>query len=156
MSFKVRIASADRTIDVPTGETILDAALDAGIGYPFGCQSGNCGACKSHLLKGEVSMEGYSEFALSDEEKDSGVILACRAVPRSDCEVAWLEEDDLVVHPRRVLATRVLSIDDATHYIKRVRLEDVSGAPFYFSAGQFVSVTLRAARRATIRWPTCR
>ena len=36
MSFRVRIASADRTIDVPTGATILDAALDAGISYPFG------------------------------------------------------------------------------------------------------------------------
>ena len=142
MSFKVRIASADRTIDVPTGETILDAALDAGIGYPFGCQSGNCGACKSHLLKGEVSMEGYSEFALSDEEKDRGVILACRAEPRSDCDVAWLqEEDDLVIHPRRVLATRVLSLENTTHDIKRVRLEVVSGGPFYFSAGQFASVT---------------
>jgi ferredoxin-NAD(P)+ reductase (naphthalene dioxygenase ferredoxin-specific) len=141
MSFKVHIVSADRTIDVPTGETILDAALDAGIGYPFGCQSGNCGACKSHLQKGEVSMEGYSEFALSDEEKDRGVILACRVVPTSDCEVAWLEEDDLVIHPRQVLATKVLSIDDATHDIKRVRLELVSGGPFYFSAGQFASVT---------------
>src|SRR5476649_639307 len=141
MSFKVRIASADRTIDVPTGETILDAAIEAGIGYPFGCQSGNCGACKSHLLKGDASMEGYSEFALSDEEKANGVILACRSVPTSDCEVAWLEEDDLIVHPRQVLATRVLSIDNATHDIKRVRLELVSGAPFYFSAGQFVSVT---------------
>jgi CDP-4-dehydro-6-deoxyglucose reductase/ferredoxin-NAD(P)+ reductase (naphthalene dioxygenase ferredoxin-specific) len=141
MNFKVRIASADRTIDVPTGETILDAALEAGIGYPFGCQSGNCGACKSHLLKGEVSMEGTSEFALSDEEKEGGVILACRAVPKSECEVAWLEEDDLVVHPRQVLATKVLSIDDATHDIKRVRLDVVSGGPFYFSAGQFASVT---------------
>jgi naphthalene 1,2-dioxygenase ferredoxin reductase component len=141
MSFKVRIASADRTIDVPTGETILDAALEAGIGYPFGCQSGNCGACKSHLLKGEVSMEGYSEFALSDEEKASGLILACRAFPKTDTEVAWIEEDDLVSHPRQVLATKVLSIDDATHDIKRVRLEVVSGGPFYFSAGQFASVT---------------
>jgi naphthalene 1,2-dioxygenase ferredoxin reductase component len=141
MSFKVHIASADRTIDVPTGETVLDAALEAGIGYPFGCQSGNCGACKSHLLKGQVTMEGYSEFALSDEEKASGVILACRAMPTSDCDVAWLEEDDLIVHPRQVLATRVLSIDDATHDIKRVRLEVVPGAPFYFSAGQFASVT---------------
>jgi naphthalene 1,2-dioxygenase ferredoxin reductase component len=142
MSFKVRIASADRTIDVPTGETILDAALEAGIGYPFGCQSGNCGACKSHLLKGDVTMDGYSEFALSDEEKANGVILACRAVPTSDGEVAWLqEEDDLVIHPRQVLATRVLSLDDATHDIKRVRLEVVSGGPFYFSAGQFASVT---------------
>ncbi len=141
MSIKVRIVPADRTIEVPTGGTILEAALDAGIGYPFGCQSGNCGACKSHLIKGEVTMEGYSEFALSDEEKERGLILACRAVPWEESEVAWLDEDDLIVHPRRVLATKVLSIDDATHDIKRVRLEIVSGGPFDFSAGQFASVT---------------
>jgi CDP-4-dehydro-6-deoxyglucose reductase/ferredoxin-NAD(P)+ reductase (naphthalene dioxygenase ferredoxin-specific) len=141
MSFKVRIAQADRTIEVPTGATILETALDAGVGYPFGCQSGNCGACKSHLLSGEVTMEGYSEFALSDEEKARGLILACRAVPWEDSEVAWLEEDDLIVHPRRVLACRVAALDDATHDIKRVRLEIVSGGPFDFSAGQFASVT---------------
>lgn len=141
MSFKVRIVPADRTIEVPTGGTILEAALDAGIGYPFGCQSGNCGACKSHLLKGEVTMEGYSEFALSDEEKERGLILACRAVPWEDSEVAWLDEDDLIVHPRRILSTKVMGIDDATHDIKRVRLEVVAGGPFDFSAGQFASVT---------------
>ena len=141
MSFKVRIASADRTIDVPAGATILEAAIDAGISYPFGCQSGNCGACKSQLVKGGVTMEGYSEFALSDEEKERGLILACRAVPSDECEVAWLEEDDLIVHPRRLLACTVVSLDDATHDIKRIRLEIVSGGPFDFSAGQFASVT---------------
>jgi NAD(P)H-flavin reductase/ferredoxin len=141
MSFKVRIVQADRTIEVPTGGTILEAALDAGIGYPFGCQSGNCGACKSHLVKGEVTMEGYSEFALSDEEKARGLVLACRSVPWEDCEIAWLEEDDLIVHPRRVLACKVAGLDDATHDIKRVRLSIESGGPFDFSAGQFASVT---------------
>ena len=141
MSFKVRIVQADRTIDVPTGATILATALDAGIGYPFGCQSGNCGACKSHLVKGEVTMEGYSEFALSDEEKERGLILACRAVPWEDSEVAWLDEDDLIVHPRRLLDCEVIGLDDATHDIKRIRLKIVSGGPFDFSAGQFASVT---------------
>lgn len=141
MSFKVRISQADRTIEVETGATILEAALDAGIAYPHGCQSGNCGACKSHLVKGEVAMDGYSEFALSDEEKERGLILACRAVPWEDSEVAWLGEDDLIVHPRRVLGCRVIGIDDATHDIKRVRLGIVSGGPFDFSAGQFASVT---------------
>jgi len=141
MNFKVRIAQADRTIDVPTGATILATALDAGLSYPFGCQSGNCGACKSHLVKGEVTMEGYSEFALSDDEKARGLILACRAVPWQDSEVAWLEEDDLVVHPRRLLDCRVVGLDDATHDIKRIRLAIVSGGPFDFSAGQFASVT---------------
>ena len=140
MSHKVRIVQADRTIDVPMGSTILSAALDAGISYPFGCQSGNCGACKSTLVRGEVSMEGYSEFALSDEEKARGLILACRAVPHDDSEVAWAEADDLVVHPRRVLECRVQSLDDLTHDIKRVRLEIASGGPFVFSAGQFAAL----------------
>ncbi len=141
MNFKVHIVPAQRTIDVPTGGTILEAALAAGVGYPFGCQSGNCGACKSHLIKGEVAMEGYSEFALSDEEKARGLILACRAVPWEDSEVAWLEEDDLIVHPRRLLACKVTALDDATHDIKRVRLAIESGGPFDFSAGQFASMT---------------
>ena len=141
MSFKVRIAQADRIVEVSTGGTILQAALDAGVGYPFGCQSGNCGACKSHLVTGEVTMEGYSEFALSDEEKARGLILACRSVPWADCEIAWLEEDDLIVHPRRVLACKVTGLDDATHDIKRVRLAIEAGGPFDFSAGQFASVT---------------
>ncbi len=137
----VGISQADRTIEVPTGATILEAALDAGVSYPFGCQSGNCGACKSHLVKGEVTMEGYSEFALSDEEKARGLILACRAVPWEDSEVAWLDEDDMIVHPRRLLACRVVGLDDATHDIKRIRLSVESGGPFDFSAGQFASVT---------------
>jgi CDP-4-dehydro-6-deoxyglucose reductase/ferredoxin-NAD(P)+ reductase (naphthalene dioxygenase ferredoxin-specific) len=141
MSFKVRIAQADRTIDVPTAATVLATALDAGIDYPFGCQSGNCGACKSRLVRGEVTMDDYSEFALSDEERARGLVLACRAVPRADCEVAWLGQDELIIHPRRRLDCRVRGLIDATHDIRRVRLELVSGGPLHFSAGQFASVT---------------
>ncbi|CAN5916019.1 2Fe-2S iron-sulfur cluster-binding protein [soil metagenome] len=141
MSFKVRILQADRAIDVPSGTTILEAALDAGIAYPFGCQSGNCGACKSRLVAGEVVMEGYSDFALSEDEKARGLVLACRSVPRRDSEIAWLEEDDLIFHARRRLACRVVGIDDATHDIKRVRLQVADGGPFDFSAGQFASMT---------------
>lgn len=130
-----------RTIDVPAGSTILEAALEAGIDYPFGCQSGNCGACKSRLLRGEVTMAGYSDFALGNDERARGLILACRAVPQTDGEVAWIEEDDFVAHPRRLMSCRVIGVDNATHDIKRIRLGIVSGGPFDFSAGQFASVT---------------
>ncbi len=140
MNHKVRIVQADRTVEVPLGGTILSAALDAGIAYPFGCQSGNCGACKSTLVRGEVAMEGYSEFALSDDEKARGLILACRAVPHEDSVVAWAEAEDLVVHPRRTLDCRVQSLDDLTHDIKRLRLEISSGEPLAFSAGQFAAL----------------
>lgn len=143
MAFKVRIVqAAGRVVEVPPRTFLLHAALDAGIDYPFGCQSGNCGACKSRLLSGEVAMApGYSDFALGDDERARGLFLACRAVPTADSEVAWLEEDDLIVHPRRVLACRVVELADATHDIRIVRLQIVSDEPFAFSAGQFASVT---------------
>ncbi len=141
VSFDVKIVQAPVPIRVAPDETILAAALDAGIPYPHGCQSGNCGACKSHLLAGDVTLANYSDFALSDEERASGMILACRAMPRTDCEVAWQDEDDLISHPRRTLDCAVAEIADATHDIRRVRLTIDKGGPFSFSAGQFASVT---------------
>lgn len=140
MAFAVKVSNTATALSVGPGTTVLDAALDAGIAYPHGCQSGNCGACKSHLLSGAVQMEGYSDFALGDDERARGLILACRAVPEQDCEVAWLDEDDLIVHPRRILDCAVAEIDDATHDIRRIRLEVRSGGPFTFSAGQYASV----------------
>ncbi|MBT4487322.1 MAG: 2Fe-2S iron-sulfur cluster binding domain-containing protein, partial [Rhodospirillaceae bacterium] len=65
MSYQIKIRGTDKTLDVGGDVTILEAALDAGIDYPFGCQSGNCGACKSRLLAGEVEMTDYSEYALT-------------------------------------------------------------------------------------------
>lgn len=141
MSFKVKIVQVAEPLQVSPGATILSTAIAAGVAYPYGCQSGNCGACKSHLLSGAVALEGYSDFALSDEERAAGMILACRSVPQADCEVAWLEEDDLISHPRRKLSCVVADLTDVTHDIRRVRLAIERGGPFVFSAGQFASVT---------------
>ena len=86
-------------------------------------------------------MAPYSEFALTPEEAAGGLVLACRAVPWSDAEVEWLDPSETVVHPLRRMTCRVAAVEDATHDIKRVALEIVSGGPFTFSAGQYASVT---------------
>ncbi len=141
MSFSVKIRQHDAPIQVETGETILSAALRQDVPYPHGCQSGNCGACKSHLHSGDVEMSPYSEFALSEDERARGLILACRSVPWEDSEVAWLDADEAIVHPRRTLQCHVHRIDDATHDIRRVWLKIDGGGPFTFSAGQYAQVT---------------
>jgi CDP-4-dehydro-6-deoxyglucose reductase/ferredoxin-NAD(P)+ reductase (naphthalene dioxygenase ferredoxin-specific) len=143
VAYPVKIANTGAEIVCPSGATILEAALDAGVLYPFGCHAGNCGACKSRLLDGAVAMDGHAGSALTVEERGRGLILACRARPRTPCTVAWLDADDLICHPRCALATTVVGIDDATHDIKRVRLRLDYGGPFAFSAGQFASVTFQ-------------
>ena len=140
MAFQVRIRQWEEPVAVEPGQTILEAALAQGVAYPHGCRSGNCGACKSRLHGGEIELAPYSEYALTEAERRSGLILACRAVPWSDADVAWLDTDELIVHPQRRLKCRVAGLEQATHDIRIVRLEILSGGPFSFSAGQYAQV----------------
>ncbi len=80
-----------RSIMAAQGETVLQAALTAGISYPHGCRMGRCGACKSHLISGEVDLLKHTPFSLTEEEKADGLTLACRAIPLSDVVIGWLK-----------------------------------------------------------------
>lgn len=138
----VIIRQCPEPVAVEPGASILEAALAAGIAFPHGCKSGNCGACKSRLFHGDVEMTPYSEYALTAQERSEGLILACRATAWEDCEIGWLDADELVVHPRRRLACRAVTRDNATHDIVRIQLEILSGGPYTFSAGQYAALTL--------------
>jgi naphthalene 1,2-dioxygenase ferredoxin reductase component len=142
MRHDVQIATAGQTVTVEDGDTILDAAMAAGIAYPHSCRAGRCGACKSRLVEGEVELLPHTRFSLSDEERDAGLVLACRALPRSNCTITWLGDDDaLAAHPPRKVSGTVVALDDLTHDIKGVRLRLDDGERLAFSAGQYAQVT---------------
>lgn len=146
MSKQAMIRSADTPIEVPDGKTVLECALDSGIDYPHGCRSGRCGSCKSRLIYGEVELLKHTEFALSAEERERGLILACRALPQTNIAVAWLGGDEETTdHSRRELICRVTALDDATHDIKRVRLSVRGNESLAYMAGQYARVTFPGA-----------
>jgi ferredoxin len=86
----VTIRNVARTIECAPGLTVLQAAMAAGIDYPFACATGNCGACVSELSQGSVSLLPYGDRTLTAAQRDAGQTLACRACPESDVEIAWL------------------------------------------------------------------
>ncbi len=136
MTARVSIRPLGVTVLAPMGSTVLSAALSAGFGFPHSCQSGNCGACKCALVAGETEMMPYSPYALSDDERARGLILACRAMVWEDCEVALLDASEAVSHPLQRLRASVRRIERPTYDIAIVRVLP-EGAPLAFSAGQF-------------------
>ena len=90
MDFQVLVANTGATIVCGADQTVLQAAVGAGVDYPYTCATGNCAACISEVRAGSVSMLPYSDNALSVAQASEGKILACRARPLSDVEVVWL------------------------------------------------------------------
>ena len=135
MSFSVQIRQWETPIVVEMGQTVLEAAIAQGVPYPHGCRSGNCGACKSRLLAGEVEMSEYSEYALTDDERAQGQILACSSVPVADCDVAWLDLEETVQHPMQTLNCTVTGVARGTHDIVILHLQALDDSTLAFSAG---------------------
>lgn len=138
MTHAVRLLSFDEEIEVAEDETILEIALEENIPYPYGCASGNCGACKSKLVLGEVEMRFHSPMALTDEEKERGLILPCRAEPRSDIAISVMQYDDYLAHPLKRVVGEVTAVETLTHDIAAVRI--ALAEPVAYTAGQFASV----------------
>jgi phenol hydroxylase P5 protein len=89
MAYQVTVKPSGKVIMVDQGQTILEAALAAGVDWPYGCAHGMCGACKARLLVGEVDMGETSTFALFEDERAEGFILTCSSRPTSDIEVTF-------------------------------------------------------------------
>jgi phenol/toluene 2-monooxygenase (NADH) P5/A5 len=97
MLYRVVIKPSGKVVEVEQGQTILEAALAAGVNWPFGCARGMCGACKARLLEGKVDMGETSSFALFDDERAQGFILTCSSRPNSDVEITFDDAGDITI-----------------------------------------------------------
>lgn len=143
MSYEVLIEPLGETIEVEEGQTILDAALRAGIYIPHACGHGLCGTCKVDVLEGEVDHGEASSFALLEMERDEGRCLACCATPTEDLVVeADVEEDADARHfPVRDFVGVVSRIETLTPRIKSVFLA-IENDGIEFQAGHYVNVMI--------------
>ncbi|MFW2389541.1 MAG: 2Fe-2S iron-sulfur cluster-binding protein [Polyangiales bacterium] len=81
----VSAAGREQGIQVAPGQTILEAALGAGIDMPFSCAMGGCGACRCKLSEGEIEMEEPN--CLSRAEREQGYVLACVGRPLTGSKI---------------------------------------------------------------------
>lgn len=89
-SFRLTLDGEDRDVPIAAGQTLLEAALAAGIDAPMSCTEGHCGTCMAQLRSGDVSMA--STRALSKRNIERGYVLACQSRP-SSAEPIWLDFD---------------------------------------------------------------
>jgi ferredoxin len=68
---------------VAPGQSLLEAALAAGIQMPRSCRNGSCRACLCRIAQGQVRYR-VEWPGLSPDEKDEGWTLPCVALADGD------------------------------------------------------------------------
>jgi len=76
-------------VDVAPGQTLLDAALAAGLNLAHQCRSGSCAACICTLMAGEADNVPGRASALLRSEIEAGMRLACSLLPQADVSVRF-------------------------------------------------------------------
>lgn len=134
---QVTLAESGESFCVESHETILAAALNAGVDLAHDCKSGFCGSCRIRLLEGEVAYD-EEPLGLSEEERGCGFALACQARARMNLRVAA----ELMPSDRPVpveIEAEVVSLTPVCPDILRLRLRPEGEMPD-FQPGQYINV----------------
>lgn len=109
---KVTFLPGNKVVEVPKGNTILQAAVSAGEQIESTCGGrGTCGKCKVKLEPGSIdpSIETGKKF-ISEAEQKEGWVLACRVKVDSDLTVT-LKTQQMDAHQRKTQLNQLTDLD---------------------------------------------
>lgn len=147
MSFRVTVQPSGHQFTVPAGDTVLNAALEAGYHLPYGCRNGACGACKGTVLSGEVRHNTHQPYALTEQEQAAGKSLFCCAQPQTDLVIESREVlSGNAIRPR-IMPCRVQKLEHVAHDVVLMMLKLPSNERLQFLAGQYIEFLLKDGKR---------
>jgi len=147
MTYKINITPSGQQFTAEENEYILEAALRAGIAFPYGCRGGVCGSCLGDLQQGQVDYPDGIPMGIGEDDIEEGKNLFCQAVAKSDLtlhvpEITGEQEIQVKTLPARVEHLRKLS-----HDVMEMTLKLPSTERMQFSAGQYIDFLLKDGRR---------
>jgi p-cymene monooxygenase electron transfer component len=142
----VEVAPFGSRYEVPSGETMLEAALKNGVPFPHNCTVGTCGSCKCKLKTGRVNALTDFGYTLSQQEIAAGFILACQAIPKDPLTQVEVESSALDAPKAETFEGRIVAREALTHDILKVTIE--LNRPIRFVAGQYANLKYPNIRRA--------
>jgi len=147
MTFLITVQPSGTQFTCEDDETVLSAAIRAGVGLPYGCKNGACGSCKGKVVGGAVTHKPHQARALSEQEKLQGMSLFCCALPAGDVVIEAREIGGSSDYPIRKMPTRVASITRAAPDVAILTLQLPANEALAYRAGQYVEFLLKDGKR---------
>lgn len=140
MSHRVSIEGTDVAFDCPEGQSVLDAALHAGIEMPYSCRKGVCGSCVGQVGAGEVA--GVNGASITNETCMPGQVLYCVCAPQTDVALQPTSWKRLDPSARKTFTAKVHSNELAAPDVSVLRMRLPMGKRAKFQAGQYLQMKM--------------
>jgi toluene monooxygenase electron transfer component len=128
---EITLIGTDITYHCPADDTILRAALRAGLGFPYECNVGSCGNCRFELVEGEVVHKREAPPAWSERDRRRNRYLGCQARALRDCAVkVSLADNYKSTFPPKRTRAKLIDTFEITHDISEFRFRLKETAPF--------------------------
>jgi CDP-4-dehydro-6-deoxyglucose reductase len=144
---RISLSKSGRSFRVAPDQSLLEAALDAGLNLPHSCKRGNCGACRARLLDGVVTYPNGRPLGLSDTEVAEGFVLLCQARAAGDLRIETFEVSTPDQALIKRLPCRIERAESWSHDVMGVFLRLPAAEAFHFEPGQYVDIMLPGGRR---------
>ena len=155
MTAHVRVLPGGREFFVDGNDSLLEAALRAGLSLDYGCSAGGCGKCKARIVAGETQRIRHSDYALTAAEKSAGVVLMCCHTAAVDLVIEAREAHGAADMPLQHIEARVKSITPMGEDMRLLHLQTPRTNRLRFLAGQSVALELPGGIAASCAVASC-
>ncbi len=129
------------------GQSVLDAAAEAGATLPASCRQGTCGSCHASVTGGSYELGSHSPQALSEERRACGETLLCRTFPHGPVSAELPYDSSRIIHggipQREGVITALETVGHETVRLElRLEPDEQGGLDCQFEAGQFMELQL--------------
>jgi len=147
MTFQITVQPSGHQFSCEEDETVLAAAIRAGVGLPYGCKNGACSSCRGKVLSGSVTHKAHQERALSKDDEAAGYALFCCATAHADLVIEAREVAGSDDYPIRKMPSRVATLEKVAPDVVVMTLQLPANETLKFRAGQYIEFMLRDGKR---------
>ncbi len=141
MGYRVCFEGHDTEAVVEHGESVLEAAVRAGLAVDYGCSGGNCGLCIARLMDGEVRQVSDWDYVFERGQRDGRHFLMCSHTAAADLRLEANIAGAAGQIPVQRFRAKVRRVDEASPQIAVLRLRVSRSHRLRFLAGQEASLS---------------
>ncbi len=155
MTYRIRVQPSGHEFTCEARETLLEAALRAGLNLNHGCLSGTCGDCLARVVQGPVGSVEFHDYVIGEALRGQGCTLLCRTRPGGDMVIEAHEAAGSQDIPEQQVTARVARVEAVGEAYRVLHLRTPRTRTLRFLAGQSVSLTLAGLPARTLAVASC-